>query len=280
MRRGWKRLWKFGAIAAVIALIPTAALAATGTFTSTTTTPAVTGTNSSAAGGSPGVFGTNTGGGLNTRFGVLGTANGPAGAGVWGTGTKYGVFSNGPLGIASGKFLTCLAVTGCVGSTALVNSSVTSTKLAAGSVGSSALAAGSVTSTKLAAGSVDVANLTTAAKQIQPLASGQSESGAYSAADGDATGTGNGFLGVGVTYTRPLSAPLSHGMEDTISGLTTECPGAGSALPGWLCFYPYFEANSLGGYCYTTDTPGAVCYFPTKAGGGSYVGGTYTVTAG
>jgi hypothetical protein len=163
MRRGWNRFWMFGAIAAVIALIPTAALAATGVFTSTTTTPAVSGTNSSAAGGSPGVFGTNTGGGLNTRFGVLGTANGAAGAGVWGTGAKYGVFSNGPLGIASGKFLTCLAATGCVGSGALVSNAVTNPKLANGAVTSAKLAAGAVGASALQAGSVGATALATSA---------------------------------------------------------------------------------------------------------------------
>src|SRR5262249_22293078 len=170
----------------------------------------------------------------------------------------------------SGKFLTCVAATGCVGSGALVSNSVTNAKLANGSV----------TSTKLAAGSVDVGNLTSAAKQIQPLASGQSESGAYSAADGDSTGSGGAYLGVGITYTQPLTSSLSHGMEDTVSGTTTECPGPGSAAPGWLCFYPMFESQTNPGYCYTSGiTSGAVCYF-VVTGGTAYVGGTYTVTAG
>ena len=75
------------AVAAMFA-IPTAALAAGGAFTNNSATvPAVQATNSNAKG-----------------------------VGVQGTGKKYGVFSNGPLGVAAGKSLSC---SGCVGSGAL-----------------------------------------------------------------------------------------------------------------------------------------------------------------
>ena len=75
------------ALAAVFA-IPTAALAAGGVFTNNSATvPAVQATNSNATG-----------------------------VGVQGTGNKYGVFSNGPLGVAAGKPLSC---SGCIGSGAL-----------------------------------------------------------------------------------------------------------------------------------------------------------------
>jgi hypothetical protein len=68
--------------------IPTAALAAGGAFSNNSATvAAVQATNSNAKG-----------------------------TGIEGTGKKYGVFSNGPLGVASGKSLSC---TGCVGSGAL-----------------------------------------------------------------------------------------------------------------------------------------------------------------
>ena len=77
------------AIAAMFA-IPTAALAASGAFTNNSSTvPAVQATNSNAAG-----------------------------IGVEGTGKKYGVLSNGPLGVAAGKPLSCA---GCVGATALAS---------------------------------------------------------------------------------------------------------------------------------------------------------------
>jgi hypothetical protein len=75
------------AIAAMFA-IPTAALAAAGAFTNNSATvPAVKGTNSNAHG-----------------------------IGVKGTGTKYGVYSDGPMGVAAGKPLNC---SGCVGGGAI-----------------------------------------------------------------------------------------------------------------------------------------------------------------
>jgi hypothetical protein len=77
------------AIAAMFA-IPTAALAAGGVFTNNSATvPAVQANNSNAKG-----------------------------VGVQGTGKKYGVFSNGPLGVAAGKSLNCAA---CVRGGALAN---------------------------------------------------------------------------------------------------------------------------------------------------------------
>jgi uncharacterized protein YjbI with pentapeptide repeats len=81
------------AIAAMFA-IPTAALAAGGAFTNNSATvPAVQATNSNAHG-----------------------------TGVKGSGNKYGVFSDGPLGVAAGKALNCA---GCVGGGALAKSART-----------------------------------------------------------------------------------------------------------------------------------------------------------
>jgi hypothetical protein len=106
-------------VAVALVLLPTAAMAAVGTFTSTTVTPAVTGTNSATVANAKGVQGSAsaTSAGV-TRYGVTGNAGGTFGIGVQGTGTKYGVFSNGPLGVAAGKSLSC---TGCVGVGALSN---------------------------------------------------------------------------------------------------------------------------------------------------------------
>jgi hypothetical protein len=114
------------AIVAAVA-IPTAAMAVIGTFTSTTMTPAVTGTNSATVAGAKGVQGTAsaTSNGI-ARYGVAGSASGSSGIGVLGTGPHYGVFSNGPLGVAAGKPLSC---TGCV----------TGANVAAGSIGPVAL---------------------------------------------------------------------------------------------------------------------------------------------
>ena len=98
-------------VAVVIVMIPVAAYAISAAFTSSTTTPAVSGTNSSTSGGAKGVLGSASANSSTTRFGVLGTAAGSGGIGVWGGGSQYGVFSNGPLGVAAGKPLTCQ---GCV----------------------------------------------------------------------------------------------------------------------------------------------------------------------
>jgi len=92
-RRGWGPFsgGQLTVVIVAVALVcaPTAALAAIGTFTSNSAVPAVKGTNSSAVG-----------------------------TGVQGTGKKFGVFSNGPLGVAAGKKLVC---TGCVPAGALAN---------------------------------------------------------------------------------------------------------------------------------------------------------------
>jgi len=221
MGRLWKKFWKFGAIVAAIALIPTAALAATGTFTSNTTTPAVAGVNTSSLAGAAGVLGHATDNGANARYGVQGVAAGSGGIGVFGLGPKYGVFSAGTLGVASGKYLSCVAATGCVGPTALTTGSVTSTKLAASSVGTSALQNGSVSAAKLDA----------SARAIQPLGSGESESGIF-VLSGQGTTPGYLFYGP-ITFVRPI--PGYAGL--TVSfGPSINCLG-GSAAPGYLCIY-------------------------------------------
>jgi hypothetical protein len=223
-------------VAVAMVLIPTAAFAAIGTFTSTTATPAVTGTNSSASAGAVGVKGVNTGSGLNNRYGVVGTANGAAGIGVQGTGTKNGVVSNGP-------FL---------------------------STGNATIAAGK---TFTCGACVTPADLSASAKAIQPLASGESESGMYSAAGGDST---SGLVTAAITFVRPLSAPISH-FIDTGAGANVNCPGGGSAAPGYLCLYPsnYFNVSAFGP---TTETLQGVNWFWSITGTGSVTDGTYTVT--
>ncbi len=100
------------AISGAIVLTPVAAMAAVGAFTSSTATPAVAATNSATVAGGKGVSGAATGTGNVARYGVTGSASGTQGIGVQGTGTHYGVYSNGPLGVSAGQSLTC---TGCVG---------------------------------------------------------------------------------------------------------------------------------------------------------------------
>jgi hypothetical protein len=221
------------AIALAMVLIPTAAFAAVGTFTSTTATPAVTATNSSTVANAKGVQGNATGTNTNARWGVTGLAGGANGIGVQGTGTKYGVFSNGPLGVAAGKPLSC---TGCVSPT----------------------------------------NLSSAAKAIQPLASGQSESGMYGVGGDNSTA---GLIMVALNYSRPLATAIAPAnIVDTGAGANANCPGPGSAAAGYLCLYPnnYFNVtffSSLG----STTFGASIAWTQTAAG--PLTNGQYTVTA-
>jgi hypothetical protein len=114
---GWgpfssKQLTTIVCVAIVSAvLIPTAAMAAVGSFSSATATPAVTATNSSASANATAVLANASGTNTKARWGVNASATGTKGIGVQGTGAKYGVYSDGPLGVAAGKSLSC---TGCV----------------------------------------------------------------------------------------------------------------------------------------------------------------------
>jgi len=148
-------------IAGLVA-IPTVAFATGGSFTSTVNTvPGVTGTNSSAQAAAAGVLGNATGTGNNARFGVYGKALGTAGIGVQGGGAKFGVFSNGPLGVAAGKTLSCAA---CVTTGDYAAGSIHAGALGTGAVGSGNIVPGSITSSLLAPQSVDSSKLATDAQ--------------------------------------------------------------------------------------------------------------------
>jgi hypothetical protein len=215
-------------VAATVILVPTIAMAATGTFTSSTGQAAVRAVNSSTAVGATALLGQATGGGTATRFGVNGTATGHNGVGVQGTGAKWGVFSNGPLGVAPGKSLTC---TGCVTSTDMT------------------------------------------------LQAGQTESGVFAA--GEYASDPADFLGVGITYPRPLAAaiPKVH-MIDTYGGASAYCPGPGHAARGYLCLYPsggtYYEVDPTTDF-YTYSFGVEIYWTPTN--NDPYVGGVWTLTA-
>lgn len=116
------------AVVALVVMIPTAALAAAGAFTSTTAAPAVTASNSSTSANAVGVLGRATGAGNAARTGVVGSGTGTAGTGVTGNGAKYGVYSNGSLGVVTGKKLVCA---GCVTGTDMANRLVVPFSLAA-----------------------------------------------------------------------------------------------------------------------------------------------------
>jgi len=97
------------AIVSIVVIVPTAALAATGAFTSTTSGPAVIGTNSSHSVGAKGVQGVASYTGSGTRYGVHGSALGTSGIGVGGAGAGFGVYSYGNLGVRNGSQLKCNA---------------------------------------------------------------------------------------------------------------------------------------------------------------------------
>ena len=203
-------------------------MAAGGTFTSSTGQAAVKAVNSSTHPGAAAVVAQATGGGGALRFGVNSTAGGPNGIGVQGTGTKWGVFSNGPLGVAPGKSLDC---TGCVTSTDMT------------------------------------------------LLSGQTESGVF-ASGGDASSPAN-FVGVGITYPRPLAQalPTDH-IIDTDGGASVHCPGPGQADVGYLCLYPagplYFDVNPSTDF-YSFAMGVQVFWTPNEVD--PYVAGIWTLTA-
>jgi len=226
------------AVTVAMVLIPTAAYAAIGAFSSGTGTPAVMGTNSSKAVGTKAVEGKQTGGGSNTRYGVVGTANGAGGVGVIGTGTRDGVYSNGPLGVRPGNKLDC-------------------------------------------AGCVSVNDLSAEAHAIQPLPSGQSESGTFGAGGGNGTG---GYIGEGITYPRPLAAAITNAnIVDAPTWPAPHCIGPGLADPGYLCLYEAITNDVGAGYGYSTalgnaQSVGVILFWPEAGAGSSYVGGVYTVT--
>ena len=97
--------WMVVALAGAVVLSPGIVWAATASFTSTTATPAVTGTSSYTAG--KGVYGHETSTSSSLHYGVFGAASGTGGYGVFGSGSKYGVYSSGPLGVLGGKNLVC-----------------------------------------------------------------------------------------------------------------------------------------------------------------------------
>ena len=117
------------AIVSMVVMVPTAALAASGAFTSTTTAPAVVATNTSPLANALAIAGHATGTGNAARAGVAGSASGTNGVGIQGTGGKYGVYSNGSLGVSGTHQLVC---TKCVTSGDIANRLVIPYNLAPG----------------------------------------------------------------------------------------------------------------------------------------------------
>ena len=228
------------AIVSIVLIIPTAALAASGAFTSTTSTPAVTGTNSGTVASATGVYGkaTATGAGV-VRFGVIGSAAGTSGIGVRGNGSAYGVFSNGPLGVAAGKPLVC---TGCVGTNALSAAAKAPQPLNSGETESGTYAVDSPN------GGTGGTGLLAPMSFTRPLAA--------PIADGN-------FI-----YVPPAGAPVTH------------CSGIGSADPGYVCIYAQEAFNTASFGPTSSSKFGATMIFsPSNGSTFQNALGVYTVTA-
>jgi hypothetical protein len=118
-----------------------------------------------------------------------------------------------------------------------------------------------------------------------PLASGQSESGAFAIGSSGATG---GFVSTGVSFAQPLAAPIAnaHVIDNLVNTTSTNCPGKGQAARGFVCIYEaenaaftFFSAFGFAGSGEgnAAQTYGFSLYY--SVGGAGFVDGMWTVTA-
>lgn len=124
------------------------------------------------------------------------------------------------------------------------------------------------------------------AASLAPLKSGQTESGAFSAAAGNSAS--GGWLGFSINFIRPLSTAIDESkiVDTTASPDATHCPGPGQAAAGYLCLYSNARSNVGEIYGYSTSGPyasipgsvGIGLYVPVT-GNQPYVDGIWTVTA-
>ncbi len=98
------------------------------------------------------------------------------------------------------------------------------------------------------------------ANGLTPLKSGQTQSGAFSAAAGNSNA---GYLGFAINFPRVLNTFIANDhIVDTVANPDpANCPGAGQAAPGYLCLYSNARNNIDYIYGYSEGTP---------YGGGSY----------
>ncbi len=116
------------------------------------------------------------------------------------------------------------------------------------------------------------------------LASGHSESGFYAAGSG---GGESGYIAQGVTFRQSLAQAISPGYAVWLpTGETTaNCPGVGTAAPGYLCLYDNEEYHVELCCIYddaldepAADKNGFIVYWE-PSNPEAYVSGEYTVTA-
>ena len=125
------------------------------------------------------------------------------------------------------------------------------------------------------------------ANSLTVLPSGKSESGAFSAAGANSSGSG-GWIAFDINYPRPLADPIAddHIVDTAFAADPAHCPGAGQAAPGYLCLYPSARSSVGEAYGYSEDSPyselansvGVGLYVPVT-GATPYYNGVWTVTA-
>lgn len=122
---------------------------------------------------------------------------------------------------------------------------------------------------------------------LATLQSGKTETGLFT---GGGSYNSGGWIGLTITYPRPLPAPIkdSHIVDVQYpANSAPHCPGAGHAAPGYLCLYDV-DVSSVGSTdFYSSDGDnfpasmgklGVMLYWETT-GAGAYVGGSWAVTA-
>jgi hypothetical protein len=128
----------------------------------------------------------------------------------------------------------------------------------------------------------------TKADGMSVLPAGKLMHGVFAAGASNDTASEDGYLGVGVTYPRPLATPIPDENIIDIQGAayTTECPGPGKAKAGYLCIYNKIWSGVLTGYGYSEykylqvdgKSMGVVLYWNVAADD-PYVGGSWTLRA-
>ncbi len=118
--------------------------------------------------------------------------------------------------------------------------------------------------------------------------SGYTQSGMFSTAASNATGSGDGYLGYAINYLRPLATPIPDAniIDTGAAPDLAHCPGAGQAAKGYLCLYPNTYNGVDAGYGYSDDADilvggrsiGVVGYF-SVLDAAPYAGGVWTATA-